>query len=91
MYMFSEKRRELRLSENAEARSERAQAHDAVTPRTEAREDVDPQEGRPGSRGASAAGNADRKIIANCIDPEETRVAIIEDGRLADLFVERMW
>jgi len=89
--MFSEKRRELRLSENAEARSERAQAHDAVTPRTEAREDVDPQEGRPGSRGASAAGNADRKIIANCIDPEETRVAIIEDGRLADLFVERMW
>ena len=91
LYMFSEKRRELRLSENAEARSERAQAHDAVTPRTEAREDVDPQEGRPGSRGASAAGNADRKIIANCIDPEETRVAIIEDGRLADLFVERMW
>lgn len=32
-----------------------------------------------------------RKIVANCIDPEETRVAICEDGRLADLFVERMW
>lgn len=88
--MFSEKRRGLRLSENAEPRNEWAQAHDAVLLRTEAREDVDPQEGRPGSREASA-GNADRKIIANCIDHEETRVAIIEDGRLADLFVERMW
>lgn len=33
----------------------------------------------------------DRKIIANCIDTEETRVAIWEDGRLAELFVERMW
>lgn len=32
-----------------------------------------------------------RKIVANCIDLEETRVAILEDGRLADLFVERMW
>ena len=32
-----------------------------------------------------------RKIVANCVDPEETRVAIVEDGRLADLFVERMW
>lgn len=32
-----------------------------------------------------------RKIVANCVDPEETRVAILEDGRLADLFVERMW
>ncbi|MDI9369451.1 MAG: Rne/Rng family ribonuclease [Synergistaceae bacterium] len=31
------------------------------------------------------------KIIANCIDPEETRVAIVEEGKLADLFVERMW
>ena len=79
------------MSENAEARSERAEVHDAVIPRTEAREDVDPQEGKSVSRGASTAGNADRKIIANCIDPEETRVAIIEDGRLADLFVERMW
>lgn len=36
-------------------------------------------------------GAVNRKIVANCIDPEETRVAIIEDGRLADLFVERMW
>ncbi len=79
------------MSENAEARSERAESRDAVIPRTEAREDVDPQEGRLGLRGGSVAGNADRKIIANCIDPEETRVAIIEDGRLADLFVERMW
>ena len=79
------------MSENAEARSGRAEGRDAGVRRTEAREDVDPQEGRPGSRGVSAGGNADRKIIANCLDPEETRVAIIEDGRLADLFVERMW
>lgn len=35
--------------------------------------------------------DADRKIIANCVDTEETRVAIIEEGRLAELFVERMW
>ncbi len=32
-----------------------------------------------------------RKIIANCIEPEETRVAIVEEGRLAELYVERMW
>ena len=32
-----------------------------------------------------------RKIIANCLEPEETRVAIIEDGRLSELYVERMW
>lgn len=30
-------------------------------------------------------------ILANTIDPEESRVAIIEKGRLAELFVERMW
>lgn len=33
----------------------------------------------------------DRKIVANTIDAEETRVAIVEDGRLVDLFIERMW
>ena len=43
------------------------------------------------SRCSSCTSGADRKIVANCLDPEETRVAIIEDGRLADLFVERMW
>ncbi len=43
------------------------------------------------SRCSSCTSDADRKIVANCLDPEETRVAIIEDGRLADLFVERMW
>jgi ribonuclease G len=35
--------------------------------------------------------NIVRKIIANAIDPEETRVAIVEEGRLAEMFVERMW
>lgn len=30
-------------------------------------------------------------ILANTVDPEESRVAIIENGRLAELFVERMW
>ena len=33
----------------------------------------------------------DRKIVANTIDAEETRVAIVEDGRLVDIFIERMW
>lgn len=33
----------------------------------------------------------DRKIIANTLDPEEMRVAILEKGRLVDIFVERMW
>ncbi len=33
----------------------------------------------------------ERKIFVNAIDPEETRVAIIEDGHLAEIFVERMW
>lgn len=33
----------------------------------------------------------DRKIFANVIDPEETRVAVVEDGRLNEIFVERMW
>ena len=36
-------------------------------------------------------GSMDRKIVANCLDPEEARVAILEEGRLADIFVERMW
>ena len=33
----------------------------------------------------------DRKIIANTLDNEEVRVAIVERGRLYDLFIERMW
>ena len=32
-----------------------------------------------------------RKIVANLRDPEEVRVAILEDGRLAELLVEHMW
>ncbi|MCL2009097.1 MAG: Rne/Rng family ribonuclease [Synergistaceae bacterium] len=35
--------------------------------------------------------NSDRKIIADTLENEETRVAILENGRLADIFVERMW
>jgi ribonuclease G len=34
---------------------------------------------------------ADRKIIANTLDNEEVRVAIVEKGRLYDIFIERMW
>ncbi|MBR0096543.1 MAG: Rne/Rng family ribonuclease, partial [Synergistaceae bacterium] len=33
----------------------------------------------------------DRKIIADTRENEETRVAIIERGRLAEIFIERMW
>ena len=33
----------------------------------------------------------DRKIIANTIENEETRVAILEDERLAEVFIERLW
>jgi len=33
----------------------------------------------------------DKWIIANVIDPEESRVAILEGGRLVELFAERMW
>ncbi len=33
----------------------------------------------------------DIKILANTIDYEESRVAIVEDGRLRELFIERMW
>ena len=32
-----------------------------------------------------------RKIVANLCDPEETRVAILEDGHLAELLVDHMW
>lgn len=33
-----------------------------------------------------------KKIVANTIDPEEVRVAILDEkGKLSDLFVERMW
>ncbi|HOO62820.1 MAG TPA: Rne/Rng family ribonuclease [Synergistaceae bacterium] len=31
------------------------------------------------------------KIVANLMDPEECRVAILEEGRLAELFSEKMW
>ena len=33
----------------------------------------------------------ERKIIADTRENEETRVAILEGGRLADVFIERMW
>ena len=33
----------------------------------------------------------DRKIIANTIENEEMRVAILEDNRLAEVFIERLW
>ncbi|MDR2523701.1 MAG: Rne/Rng family ribonuclease [Synergistaceae bacterium] len=33
----------------------------------------------------------DRKIVADTLENEETRVAILEDGRLAEIFIERMW
>lgn len=33
----------------------------------------------------------DKSIIANVIDPEEARVAIMEGGHLVELFAERMW
>ncbi|MBO8154171.1 Rne/Rng family ribonuclease [Thermovirga sp.] len=33
----------------------------------------------------------EKKIFANCIDPEEMRVAIVENGRLVELFVDRLW
>jgi ribonuclease G len=33
----------------------------------------------------------DRKIIADTLENEETRVAILENGRLAEIFIERMW
>ncbi len=33
----------------------------------------------------------ERKIIADTREDEETRVAILEGGRLADVFIERMW
>ncbi len=49
------------------------------------------EEGVSVSEKSTEPGAANRKIVANCIDAEETRVAILEDGRLADLFVERMW
>ncbi len=34
---------------------------------------------------------SDILILANTIDPEESRVAIVENGRLSELFIERMW
>ena len=35
--------------------------------------------------------NLNRKIIANTIENEEMRVAILEDDRLAEVFIERLW
>ena len=43
------------------------------------------------SSGRTSKQILDRKIIADTREPEETRVAILEDGRLAELFIERMW
>ncbi len=34
---------------------------------------------------------SDILILANTIDPEESRVAIVQNGRLSELFIERMW
>jgi ribonuclease G len=34
---------------------------------------------------------SDRKIIADTLENEETRVAILENGRLSEIFIERMW
>lgn len=33
----------------------------------------------------------DRKIVANTIENEEMRIAILEDNRLAEIFIERTW
>lgn len=33
----------------------------------------------------------ERQIIANVLDTEEMRLAILEDGRVAEIFCERMW
>ncbi|MBP5211323.1 MAG: hypothetical protein J6Z30_00550, partial [Pyramidobacter sp.] len=33
----------------------------------------------------------DTVILANTVDPEESRVAIVENGRMSELFIERMW
>ncbi|MDR1622089.1 MAG: Rne/Rng family ribonuclease [Synergistaceae bacterium] len=33
----------------------------------------------------------DRKIIADTLENEETRVAILENGQLTEIFIERMW
>ena len=35
--------------------------------------------------------SSDRKIIADTLENEETRVAILEGGRLSEIFIERMW
>ncbi len=35
--------------------------------------------------------NLNRKIIADTRENEETRVAILEEGKLAEIFIERMW
>ncbi|NLL37796.1 MAG: Rne/Rng family ribonuclease [Fretibacterium sp.] len=35
--------------------------------------------------------SSDRKIVADTMENEETRVAILENGRLSEIFIERMW
>jgi ribonuclease G len=48
----------------------------------------------PDSRAADSIANKkilDRKIIADTLENEETRIAILENGRLAEIFIERMW
>ena len=35
--------------------------------------------------------SSDRKIVADTLENEETRVAILESGRLSEIFIERMW
>ncbi|HOV28735.1 MAG TPA: Rne/Rng family ribonuclease [Synergistales bacterium] len=35
--------------------------------------------------------SSERQIIANVLDSEEMRLAILEDGRVAEIFCERMW
>jgi ribonuclease G len=39
----------------------------------------------------NAGGVSDRKIVADTRESEETRVAVLENGRLAEIFRERMW
>ncbi|MDR2527674.1 MAG: Rne/Rng family ribonuclease [Synergistaceae bacterium] len=41
--------------------------------------------------GQNTEKNIDRKIVADTLENEETRVAILENGRLVDIFIERLW
>lgn len=33
----------------------------------------------------------ERKIIVNAAEPEETRIAVVEEGKLCEFFIERIW